>query len=365
MASSEAPGALEALVHSSQLVDGLEGDRFKQILDAAPVAIAVAELKAGDRIVYANEEFERLTGRKAPELIGRAWKDAPGVANDGSGRTLGECVVAERDYLGCFTMPREDGPVLVDAWSSVIEDAAAPAFRLVALVEVGERHSSVLEELAERVREKDTQLRELQHRVKNNLQMITALIRAEAQGVPDLSTGEGFARLAGRIEALGVLYHALSESGHDGAVDLGTYLTQVASAVMAAHSTEGIHLDLSVDNWPVSIDVAMPVGLVVNELMTNALKHAFAGKDGGAIAVHGACGPQGCTVVVADNGVGLPESATWPRPGKLSSMIVRSLLQNAKATIEVKSAPNEGTRVTFRFAALDAAPASGADGASA
>ena len=166
----------------------------------------------------------------------------------------------------------------VDAWSNVIEDEdGTPTFRLVALVEAG---TTALDELHERVLEKDTQLRELQHRVKNNLQMITALIRVEANGVTDRSTGEGFDRLAGRVEALGLLYRSLAEKGPDDAVDLGIYLSEIASAVMRAYAVEGIHLDLQVDAWPVSIDVAMPAGLVVNELMTNAFKHAFQGREG-------------------------------------------------------------------------------------
>ena len=69
-------------------------------------------------------------------------------------------------------------------------------------------------------------------------------------------------------------------------IDLGGYLSQIASAVMRSHAVEGIRLNLQVDTWPVSVNVAMPTGLVVNELLTNALKHAFKGKDGGRITVH-------------------------------------------------------------------------------
>ena len=120
---------------------------------------------------------------------------------------------------------------------------------------------------------------------------------------------------------------------------------------------EGVRLELRVDTWPVSIDVAMPAGLVVNELMTNALKHAFVGRAGGTISLQCTNQPSGCRVVVADDGVGLPVGVTWPRPGKLSALIVRSLHQNAKAHIEIQSAPGEGSRVTIVFSSIDAAPA--------
>jgi two-component sensor histidine kinase len=180
--------------------------------------------------------------------------------------------------------------------------------------------------------------------------MITALIRIEARGIPDRSTGEGFDRLAGRIEALGLLYRALGDSSGEGVLDLGIYLSEIASAVMRAHAVEGIHLDLQVDTWLVSLDVAMPVGLVVNELLTNALKHAFQGRDGGTISLHCTTDDAGgCRVVVADDGGGLPPGYSWPRPGKLSALIVGSLLQNALATMEATSAPGQGVRVEIAF----------------
>ena len=359
MASDEIPSELENLLENPGLAEALESDRFKEFLDKLPVAIAVSALEPSERVIYANDEFERLTGCPAGQILGKSWDVLPGQAlTTAERRPLGKVVTAERDYIGAFAIPREGQPVSVDAWSNIIEgDDAAASFRLVAMVETVERIGSVLDELEEQIREKDTQLRELQHRVKNNLQMITALIRVEAKGVSDRSTGEGFDRLAGRVEALGLLYRSLSEAGTDTAIDLGVYLSEVATAVMHAHAVEGIHLDLQVDVWPVSIDVAMPAGLVVNELLTNALKHAFEGRPGGTISMHCITRDGGCRVLVADDGIGLPKGISWPKPGKLSALIVRSLLQNAHADIDVMSAPGEGTRVTINFDCEDVKPA--------
>jgi two-component sensor histidine kinase len=217
-------------------------------------------------------------------------------------------------------------------------------------VDPGERQDQLL-------RDKDVLLRELQHRVKNNLQMITALIRMEARNVPDGETGERFDRLAGRINSLAILYDLLALESGDDAVDLGVYLSQVASSLMQAHAVEGIRLEMKVDAWPVSINVAMPTGLVVNELMTNALKHAFIGRESGTIKVSSLVDDEGCKVVVADDGVGLPADASWPQSGKLGAVIAQSLKQNAKATFEVSSKPGEGVRVEIFFAREAAAPA--------
>lgn len=349
---------IEQLLETPHLADALESDRFKQFLDHVPMAIAVSELHPDESITYANLEFERLIGRKAALIEGRTWDALPPHAIADDGRALRDAVTAGDDYLGSFTITDEAAPKTVDAWSTLIEDEdGSPLFRLVALAETGPRNDDA--ELEQRLRDSDTLLRELQHRVKNNLQMITALIRLEARNLPDNATEQRFDRLAGRIDALALLYRSLSDEGIGESIDLGIYLSEIASSVMRAHAVEGIHLDLQVDTWPVSVNVAMPAGLVVNELLTNALKHAFAGRDGGTITLHSIVDETGCRVVVADDGIGLAEGVSWPKAGKLGALIAQSLRQNAKARIEVESEPGAGVRVTIFFARADAAPAEG------
>lgn len=356
--TEEAPGAAGELLDTPHLADALESERFKQFLDHIPVAVAVAELHPSERITYANIEFERLTGQSAVDIQGQPWNRLTAIAAaEDDHRTLSDAISGGDDYVGVFETVQNGATVVIDAWSNVIlDDEGQPMFRLVALAAVTNRARPELSELQQRVQEKDTLLRELQHRVKNNLQMITALIRLETRNLPDDAAGKRFDRLAGRVNSLALLYHAMSEEGHGESVDLGVYLSQIASAVMQAHAVEGIRLDLQVDTWPVSINVAMPTGLVVNELLTNALKHAFEGRDGGTIKLHSLVDDEGCRVTIADDGIGLAEGVEWPRVGKLGALIVKSLRQNADARLDVKSAPGEGVEVTIFFARAKAAP---------
>ena len=278
---------VEHLLDTPRLADALESDRFKQFLDHVPVAIAVSELRPSETITYSNLEFQRLTGKSAEDIQGKSWTALPGVASPRDDDTLlSDAVRTGEEYIGTFTIERDDERIDVDAWSNTIEDDdGKPVFRLVALAGNANDLRDGDEDRDQRLRDKDALLLELQHRVKNNLQMITALIRLEARNVVDGETGEKFDRLAGRINSLALLYSALSGEGLGDSVDLGTYLGQVASSVMQAHAVEGIRLNMKVDSWPVSINIAMPAGLVVNELLTNALKHAFVGRDGGTISL--------------------------------------------------------------------------------
>ncbi|HUG62880.1 MAG TPA: histidine kinase dimerization/phosphoacceptor domain -containing protein [Methylomirabilota bacterium] len=350
----------EQLLEDQGLAEALESDRFKHFLDHVPFGVAVTELQPSERIAYVNLEFERLTGRKAGDTVGKDWSELSGmIAADGGG--LADSIRDGVDHIGVFTIQSEKRDVSVDVWSNVIEgDDGGPLFRLVALSPAGPRDESHIVALEQQVRDKDTLLREVQHRVKNNLQMITALIRMEARNIPTDASKAILDRLAGRIGALSILYQSLSDADPSGIVDLGVYLSQIASAVLQVHASEGIRLDLKVDTWPVSVNVAMPTGLVVNELLTNALKHAFVGRDGGTIRLHSLVDDDGCRVVVSDDGVGLPADAIWPTPGKLGSLIVQSLRENARASIDVRSEPGGGTAVTIIFDRDDAAP--GAEG---
>ena len=344
----------EQLLDTPDLAEALESDRFKQFLDHVPFGIAVAILHPTEKLDYTNLEFERLIGTPAEHLHGKPWDMLPpnAVAED-NGEPLSQAVALRDDYIGTFLIRRDADEISVDVWSNIIaDDEGKPAYRLVALAEAATRLQEA--DLKAQVQEKDTLLRELQHRVKNNLQMITALIRLEARGMPDDTSALPFQRLAGRISALALLYQSLSEDGQSEIVDLGSYLTQVASAVMAAHAVEGIRLNLQVDSWPVSINVAMPTGLVVNEVMINALKYAFEGREQGTITLQSLVDDNGCQVMISDDGVGMADGAIWPKPGKLSALIVHSLGQNAKAKVSVVSGPGKWLTVSIFFARADA-----------
>jgi PAS domain S-box-containing protein len=342
---------VESLLATPDLASALDSEQFRRFLDQIPIAIVVSEMKSPEAIVYANPEFEKLCGQSAEAMVGKPWsvlEGRPHVRDDE--RELGAAIVQSGDFVGTFKIERSDeNATIVDVYSNVIEDdSGKPCYRLAALIDVG-AHRQQVEEFERANREKDTLLLEVQHRVKNNLQMITALMRIEARNAQGKMDTSAFDRLAGRIESIQILYGLLSDQGAENVIDLGVYLSRVASAVLQAHAVEGIRLDLKVDVYPVSVNVAMPTGLVVNELLTNALKHAFVGRSGGTITLHSLTNAKGCRIIVADDGVGLPEGVIWPKRGKLGSAIVQSLRENAKAQLEVDSSPQGGLRVTIVF----------------
>jgi PAS domain S-box-containing protein len=336
-----------------ELAKAAESDEYRRLLDHLPIAIAVSKLAGSEqRISYANQAFETLTGRSFAELDGRGWSILDDFHGEDDDRKLGSAIEDSDDFVGVFRREPSDARslALVQVYVGRIDsDDGTENYRLVALVDVAERERSQREEFERQIRDKDLQLKELQHRVKNNLQLIIGLIRLEARGE---RRGEAvdLDALAGRIESLRLLYDAISTNRFGEDVDLGEYLSRIAAAVVRSHGLETIRLEVKVELCPASLNVAIPAGLAVNELLTNAFKHAFQGKHGGVISLE--CLRQGedrCRLVVADDGVGLPEQTSWPVPGKLGALIVQTLRENAALDLHVASVPDQGTRITLSF----------------
>ncbi len=340
------------LFDSSGLAQAIEAEEFRHFLDHVPIAIVISKLLRGDqRIVYANRAFETLSGQLLENLRGRGWSVFSGLKHEDDPKlAFSEAILKGDGFIGTFQLDQPK-PAIIEAHASLIEnDDGTENYRIVALFDVTERARAQREEFARELREKDVLLLELQHRVKNNLQIITAFIRFEARA-QRAGDSVNLDKLAGRIESLQLLYRDLSADmwgGHS--LDLGHYLGQIASSVIHAHGVDGIRVDMKLDHAMVSINVAMPLGLLVNELLTNAFKYAFAGRGTGNITLR--CLHEDdihYRVIVADDGLGLPERMKWPVPGKLGALIVQTLRENAKTELQVESAPGHGTRITINF----------------
>jgi PAS domain S-box-containing protein len=351
--------AVNDLFDSLESTQAIETEEFQVFLDHIPIAIVISKDVRGDqRIVYANKAYEALTGQTCKDIFGRGWSILDSFSLEDEPRHSFSATLAKGDdFIGTFHR-EEPTRALVEAYTGIIENEdAGKTYRIVALIDVTERERTQREEFARRIRDKDMLLKELQHRVKNNLQLITALIRLDARNQRKENTAT-LDRLAGRIEALQLLYNDLAVEGLGQIVDLGHYVGQIATAVMHTYAVDGIRLDLKVDHAPVSINVAMPIGLLINELLTNAFKHAFAERESGLITVR--ClheDEEHYRIVVADDGVGLPVDSTWPPPGKLSAHVLQTLRENAVTDFKVESAPGEGMRATIEFSHKPTPPA--------
>jgi two-component sensor histidine kinase len=174
------------------------------------------------------------------------------------------------------------------------------------------RNAARLREEQALVRQKDVLLREINHRIKNNLQVIASLINLQADRAQLPETRQELGTIARRVRALNLVHERLHPALTDGAIDLASYLEQLCAYLPAVHG----HTDRNVQILPhlqsmmVKADAAAPVGLIVSEALTNSLKHAFPHGDGGTVRITlERAGSDRAVLEIADDGVGLPKES--------------------------------------------------------
>ncbi len=204
------------------------------------------------------------------------------------------------------------------------------------------------DDLAAAVRERETLFREVHHRVKNNLQIVNGLLELQKSAAPGVT--RSLLTVQSRVASMSLLHEQLYRSGGLAAVDSTDYLDELVERVAVTLSTESLSIDVNrqIDSIVLPMDVAIPLGLIVNELMSNAAKHAFAGRSSGAITVGLARAPSRKAVLsVEDNGVGFTEP---PRTSEgVGWQLVRSLSEQIGGSVEIRATDRATTRVTVAF----------------
>ena len=204
----------------------------------------------------------------------------------------------------------------------------------------------VLRELRSAVADKERLLRELQHRVKNNLQTVTSLVRLQERRSGSAEAQRELRSVGRRIETLSLVYEKLYAAGEVERVDLGTYLGELGASLLRLHAGEapGVHLRTEVESLVVPVDKAVPLGLVANEFVTNSFKYAFRGEPGTIGLELARAGAGKARLRLWDDGRGMarePEAAGTGLP--LIEGFVRQI--GGTAAWEVEG----GTRLTVEF----------------
>ena len=207
------------------------------------------------------------------------------------------------------------------------------------------------EKLQQSLEEKEVLLKEVHHRVKNNLQIISSLLNLQVGQMPDGPTAEVLKESQNRIRSMALIHERLYRSSDLSRVDFGHYLRNLASFLGRMYESSGrsIRLKVDVQNILLGVDRAIPCGLIVNELITNALRHAFVGRQEGMITVEMTREQKTCRIAVCDNGVGLPEGLVVHKASTLGLQLVVTLVEQIDAVLTVRAM--EGTEFTVVFEA--------------
>jgi two-component sensor histidine kinase len=205
------------------------------------------------------------------------------------------------------------------------------------------------EQIEASLAEKETLLKEVHHRVKNNLQIIASLLNLQIRKLTDPATIEALKDSQSRVRSMALVHEHLYKGKDFAHIDLGDYIRALGTALFKSSDAtiRGVKFDLSIHDIYVDTNNAIPLGLICNELITNSLKYAFRGKKGGKLSITATEDPDTLTFVVADNGVGMAPDITLENQTSLGLHLVSTLTRQLYGTVVIDR--TEGTKFTFTF----------------
>lgn len=334
-------------------------EQFRLALEAAPTGMMMVDSRG--HVTFVNAQIERMFSYSRDELIGSALEKlvparfshrhpqfresffaAPQTRGMGIGREL-------------YALRKEGTEFPVEIGLTPLRTADGE-FVLASIIDITERKRS-LEQLNERtadltasLKERDVLLQEIHHRVKNNLQIISSLINMQARKLEEGAPREVLKECKSRVEAIALIHEKLYQSRDFGRVPFSDYIRSLANNVLHAADAAAAGISLSIDAQAISlgVDKAIPCGLILNELLTNAMKHAFPEGVAGVIMVtlkH--IGPDQVQLTVSDNGVGMQERSPAAVNASIGLQLVATLTEQLEGTMQVRS--TGGTSVSVEF----------------
>jgi len=185
--------------------------------------------------------------------------------------------------------------------------------------------------------EKDILFKEVHHRVKNNMQIIISLLNLQARTIDDPGVVKMIKESQSRIKAMALVHERLYRSGDISSIDLKDYIQFLARELFSFYGVKSqfIHLTINAPVINMNIDTAIPLGLMVNELISNAIKYAFPEDRRGEIVIDITKDKNNISLVVRDNGVGIPQDFDWRNAKSLGLRLVISLVEQLQGTIEL------------------------------
>jgi PAS domain S-box-containing protein len=327
------------------------------IFDNIPVGVAYLDSEM--RFISANRFFARFLGRDDAELVGKKCQETmvQFAGAKGAGGTLqggGQClcdVSSLRDSLETgktLVIERVMGDVFARLTLVPERVSSGDMARLVLLLEDVTEQKRAEEEILGALKEKEVLLKEIHHRVKNNLQVISSLLSLQSRAVEDEELISMLRISQARVRSMALIHESLYQSEDLSLIDATRYLQQLGTYLFQSHGVnpKKVRLKLDPPGVRLSVELAVPCGLIVNELLTNSLKYAF--PDGvGEIRVGLSRNEDMYRLVVKDNGVGYSDNGIRGKDSSLGLRLVNTLVDQLGGTMEMRS--NGGVEVVVDF----------------
>jgi len=344
--SGEVVAVYEDRTKEKQLQEELEEKEklYRTIFENTGAATTIVD--EDTTIILANREFERLSGYSGDEIEGKkSWTEF--VVDEDLERMTEYHKLRRRDpslapRRYTFRFQNRQGEVrhmqmIVD----MIPGTTKSVTSMMDITEIKEAEENLRRSLSE----KEILLREVHHRVKNNLQIISSLLNLQSLGTEGEEVRDVLMESQGRIKVMAMIHEHLYRSESLASINFRDYVERLVEDIIISHGT-GIRKVIEVDDIKPDIDTAIPLGLIINELVTNSVKYAF--PDGtGTVTVRIRSHDDEVSLVVADDGVGLPEDIEPENTDTLGLSLVSILTEQLDGTLTIRRDHGTEFRISF------------------
>ncbi|MDD1764009.1 MAG: PAS domain S-box protein [Methanobacteriaceae archaeon] len=343
--------------------------RLESIINGSPLPTFV--LDNHHKVVYWNQALENFTGIKKEEVVGTTnqWhvfyqKDRPCMADlllDGDWNGIFKWYSTKHmrselvDNVYCATgfFPGIKNGRWLYMTAFPLLDSEGEIIGAVETLEDITQEVEYKEKIENSLKEKEILLKEIHHRVKNNLQIISSLISLQSNRIDDEETLHLFRKTKNRIQSMALVHEKLYQSGDFTRINLAEYIQDLVLNILGSYqSSERITLEMDCEPVWININTAIPCALIINELVTNSIKHAFPHDKTGKIIIKLHQRDDQIIITCTDTGVGLPDDINLLQTSTLGLKLVRALTQQLKGKIKILSTPGTSFEIYINFGSL-------------
>ncbi len=253
---------------------------------------------------------------------------------------------SHRGTVYCLEMPA--GPRWYELSVACKGAPGTPEMRFIALVRNITERKEAEEKITSLLAEKELLLREVHHRIKNNMNTMMNLLTLQSATLHDPAAVTALKEARSRLSSMGLLYDKLYRSENVREMAISDYLPPLINEIVGTFPSRGmVEIKMDIGDFVLGVKVLSSLGLMVNELLTNAMKYAFSGRRSGVITISASSGDNRATFMVEDNGVGIPESIAFETSTGFGLQLVALLTKQLKGTIRLER--GQGTRFILEF----------------
>jgi PAS domain S-box-containing protein len=338
-------------------------EKLRTIFENSPYPISINSIPDG-KFIAINPAFLHSSGYSESEVLGKTPLELGLLSLLDYGRLTSHLLLSGKlEHVPMVLMGKGGKPVHVQFSTLPVTINGRPAIMTMTaeitklkrveeqlIAEIAAR-TKAEEETIRSLKEKDLLLREIHHRVKNNLQIITSLLNLQSRYITDPNVLESIKDSQSRVRAMALVHERIYRSPNIAEINFKEYLSYLTKQTVSFYNTQPnlIEITVTMDDIMTDIDTVIPMGLIMNELVSNSLKHAFPDGSKGTISLE--CIPQDADkirCVYHDNGIGIPAGFDWKNSETLGFRLVNNLVDQLNGTIDIEKGEGTTFIITIR-----------------